>query len=209
MNAVYVLLGWLLGLLSPHLIDLIQKPYRRVLIKNSLFIELLELRPKLAALVYLFTSQTGDLNRTSIQWIQKMMGDKKRSNSEMTIAEGLSLYLDFTDEQIEMASQLRANPRRNLTLHKESLPFLASQVMSLSLFSPEFQRLALTIQANLAVFNQDIDFISFHFQKTFDSSLSTRNHEALQINMETARSSITQTARQICDQITELVALDR
>src|SRR6266487_5073237 len=195
MPAVYVILGWLLGLLSPQLVDLIQKPYRRALIKRSLSVELLELRPKLAALVYLLTSQTGDLNRTSIQWIQKMMGDKKRPDSEMTVAEGLSLYLSFTDEQIQMATQVRANPRDNLTLHKATLPFLTSQVTSLSLFSPEFQRLALEIQANLAVFNQDIDFISFNFQKTFDSNLSTRNHEALQTNMETARSSITQVAR--------------
>jgi hypothetical protein len=46
--AIYVLLGWMLGLLSPHLVDLILRPYRRNDLKRSIFIEIEDLKPKLA-----------------------------------------------------------------------------------------------------------------------------------------------------------------
>jgi hypothetical protein len=48
MNAVYAILGWLLGLLSPHIIELVQRPYRRVQLCNGLCIELIGLRRRMA-----------------------------------------------------------------------------------------------------------------------------------------------------------------
>ncbi len=208
-SIVFIVLGWLLGLLSPHIIELISKPYRRSLIRESLLIELKDLRSNLAALAYLFVHQTGGLNREFIEWTQVMLGDKRNPGRELTAAEGLGGFLNFTDEQIQAVSHAVADPRRYLTIHRFAVPFLAAHVTSLSLFSAEFQRLALEIQASVGVINEHIDFLTFNFEKTFTAGLSERNHEALQTNMQTARMATAQRAREICDKITELAFLKK
>jgi transposase-like protein len=45
-NALYIILGWLLGLISPWVAELTQRPYKRAQIKKAIFIELKDLKPK-------------------------------------------------------------------------------------------------------------------------------------------------------------------
>ena len=49
---IAILFGWLLGLLSPPIVELIQKRSRRSALRRSIFIELEGLKVTLAALIY-------------------------------------------------------------------------------------------------------------------------------------------------------------
>jgi hypothetical protein len=64
---IAILLGWLLGLLSPPIIELIQRRYRRSVLRRSLFIELEGLRVSLAALIYLIASNDRAVNRELLE----------------------------------------------------------------------------------------------------------------------------------------------
>jgi hypothetical protein len=209
MPAVYVILGWLLGLLSPQIVDLIQRPYRRRLIRHSLFIELAELRPRLAMLAYLILSQSGDVDREFVVWTQSMLGTTKNPRSKMTIAEGLKVFLNFDDQQLKQIFQASANPTANTNFPKITLPFLSSQIPTLTLFSSEFQRLALTVLADINTLNEHLDFLNFNFKKTFDAGLTTSNHQMIITNMQIARLSVAQIARNTCDRVTQLLALSK
>ena len=50
-NVLYILIGWLLGLVSPWVAEIFRRPYRRSQVKRGMFIELGDLRAKLASLV--------------------------------------------------------------------------------------------------------------------------------------------------------------
>lgn len=182
MPAVYVALGWALGLFSSLFAEFIQKPYRRGLIRQSLFIELEDLRCKLGGSVYMILDHLGSVDRPFLEWLRPVLGTLKHRHSELSMGEQIQLNLSLTDGEL-LAARRPADPERALTLKRYTLPFLTSQIPSLSLFSPEFQRLALEIRAKLDMYNEDIDAIWFYSTKSFDSGLSPHNHQLLQNNM--------------------------
>ena len=54
--------------------------------------------------------------------------------------------------------------------------------------------------------NDDIDATWFYFTKTFDSGLSTHSYEVLQANTRELRVAVAQSAREIADDITDLLS---
>lgn len=90
-------------------------------------------------------------------------------------------------------------------LKKVSLPFLTSQIPSLSLFKPEFQRLALSIRSMLETYNEEVDAYRFYYEKTFDASLSNNSREAILLNLNSTGQHVALLCRQIADRIEQLL----
>lgn len=76
-NALYVLLGLLLGLLGPRIIELIQRPYRRSELRRSLFIELEDIKGKLAMTSYSLADRSGTVDRAFLNWLEPIMRSYK------------------------------------------------------------------------------------------------------------------------------------
>jgi hypothetical protein len=208
-SIVFIVLGWLLGLLGPHLIELIQKPYRRKIIRDSLFIEMEELSRKLAASVYLIYDQRGMIDRAFLDWIRSIMGSYKRRHATLSLREQSDRLLALTDDQIRVLFQPSGNNRQHYTLKKSSVPFLKSQITNLYQFTPEFQRLALGIQAKVEAVNEEIDKAWFNYTKTFESGLSPQNQAIVEGNMHQANMNTAKLCREVCDDITELLSRSR
>ena len=61
----YLLVGWLMGLLSPLIVDSIRRRRERKEIKQALITELQELQYRLASGVFLTTQKLGECDRKS------------------------------------------------------------------------------------------------------------------------------------------------
>ena len=70
---IAILVGWLLGLLSPRIVELITRRYRRSELKRSLFIELEGLRVILAANVYNIADNNRAVNRELIELVEPIL----------------------------------------------------------------------------------------------------------------------------------------
>lgn len=187
-EALFLILGWLLGLFGPWLTDLIQKPYRRAQIRNSLFIELRELRYKLAGVVFLLASNSGTLDRQKLEWAESVMLTDKAHYEDSAVVEALRSVLKSNDAQLQVLAHHAQGQWEALKLKKYFLPFLSSQITALHLFTPEFQRLTLEIHSKLAIVNEEVDAYRFYYEKTFDSSLSNNSRAAVLSNLrETSR----------------------
>lgn len=209
MPAVYVILGWLLGLLSPQIVEFISKPYRRKGIRKSLFIELGGLHRKLAATVYQVYEPRGMIDRPFLLWLKPIFGSfrthRRSQNPEaLSLQQSVEATLALSDAQIRALFPQKQPVTGHLTLKKYSAPFLDSQLTSLSIFSPEFQRLALLVLSTLAAINQEIDTAWFNYTKTFD--VTGPNHAIVLGNMNQASLDLAQLCRDACDDITELLA---
>jgi len=205
-SIIFIVLGWLLGLLSPHLIELIQKPYRRVQLRRSLFIEVTELQYRFATLCWMLRQARGEVNKSFLEWYKLAIRGYKSRYAPLSVEQGVVALLELNDDQLRAMFPSKADTFDYPVLKKYTLPFLASQVTSLSIFSPEFQRLALEINAKLALVNAEIDTMWFFYTKTFDSSLSNINREAIYQNMRNSRKNIINISQEICDDIAALVA---
>lgn len=77
------------------------------------------------------------------------------------MADAVNLLMKLSDEQLASYAMASSAGDPYLGLKKLTIPFLTSQLSSLSLFSPEFQRVALKICSRLAIINEEIDIAMF------------------------------------------------
>jgi hypothetical protein len=208
MNAIYILLGWLLGLFTQYFAELVQRPRRRSQIRNSLFIELTELRYRAAGVLSILLINSGKIDRTFLQWLESIQAQYEGPNAIQGTLERTRDLLKLTDAQIAATCPARSEPG-HIALKKYTLPFLTSQLSALPIFSPEFQRLALEIVARVAIVNEEIDHLNFHFQKTFDSSLSETNRPLVLRNVNSSLNTVTQSSRHLCDNIAILLTMTK
>ncbi len=67
-TVLFLFLGWLLGLLSPIIVDAITKRHRNVEIRKAIISELGEARLAFAGSVYLLESRFGSYDRALLEW---------------------------------------------------------------------------------------------------------------------------------------------
>jgi hypothetical protein len=107
--------------------------------------------------------------------------------------------------QLAELARLSKGEWDSFKLKKVSLPFLTSQIPSLSLFRPEYQRLALSIYSLIETYNDEMDAYKFNYEKTFDSSLSNNSRNAVLANLENTSQHVVMLSRQIGDRIEQLL----
>lgn len=200
-NLAFLALGWLLGLFGPWLTDLIQRPYRRAQIKKSLFIELKGLRYKIGSVVFVIASHNGSVDRDLLEWLEPIMNSGETDYENVLPPNALKSLLSLSDAQIQQLAGSAEKRGDSLNLKHYDDPFLTASISSLSLFAPEFQRLALGIHSQLTLINEEIDVAQASLEKTFVPSLNEATHAAIRSNLSMSYNHIGAQARRLADLI--------
>ncbi len=175
---IFVILGWLLGLLSPLIVLGIRNELRRKEIKKGIAAELIDARFRMASVVYITTIRFGNYNRELVKWLILVFEGYQGENPSENLLGLLKEQLKLDDNQFsEIVVHGKADPGAGLSVKKYRLPYLESKIAELSLFPQQFQRLALEILANLHLYNEEIEEARFYFKLTFESGISSENHE--------------------------------
>ena len=67
---LYLLLGWLLGLLSPRIIDAIKARYDRTALIGAIKEEAQDLQYRVAASCFLLRQRYGEITREYLEWLK-------------------------------------------------------------------------------------------------------------------------------------------
>lgn len=204
-EVLFLVLGWFLGLFGPWLTDLFQRPFRRRKIRKSLEVELRELRYKLSLTAVVLAANGGTVDRDLVEWSERIARSDKPRYDSLPLELGLQAVLQADDVQLAELARLSKGKWDSFKLKKLSLPFLTSQIPSLSLFKPEYQRLTLSIHALLETYNEEVDAYRFNYEKTFDSSLSNNSRAAVLANLENTSQHVVMLCRQIGDRVEQLL----
>ena len=153
--------------------------------------------------------QRGMIDRMFLDWLKPIMGTFKYRRSPLSFEEKTNRILALTDDELRAMFPPSGTNREHYPLKKSSTPFLDSQITNLHLFTPEFQRLALTIQSKVAAINEEIDKAWFNYTKTFEPGLSPQNHAIVQGNMHQTNLNVAELCRDACDDITDLLFLKK
>lgn len=176
-DMAYVILGWLLGLLSPLIVERVSNERRRKEVQKGIMAELIDVKFRMASVVYITATRFGQYDRELINWLipifREYQGDSPKENLLKLLEKQAALDDKKLSEVIEYG---KADPGAGLAVKKYKLPYLESKVAELSFFRQKFQRLALEILANLHLFNEEIDEARFYFKLTYDSGVSEENH---------------------------------
>lgn len=96
-EALFLLLGWFLGLFGPSLTDLIQRPSRRRQIRKSLEVELRELRYKLSMVAVTLATNGGTVDRALIEWAERITRTDKPHYDTPPLENALQAILQADD----------------------------------------------------------------------------------------------------------------
>ena len=180
---VPLITGWLLGLLSPLLAELIQRPLKRRQLRKSILVQLKHLRYECAGMAFLTKSQSGEMNRPFIEWAVGIFDKDKGAHDTTDLANVARRFLNFTEEDIAQLAKHGSEAR--LQMRRLSIDFLASQVPNVHLFNPEFQRIYHEILGRIATINALADLLRTYELKTFDA-MTPENRAALLANHQIA-----------------------
>ena len=134
----YIVLGWLLGVLSPLITRHVERKRRRKEIGEGLRAEISNLRVRLAMTCFLVTLRYGDCDRAFLTWLKPLLERYEGAHPAQAIVDTLEKVLAFPDQEIASYAALRrAETDKSLSLKKYRLPYLEANLGNLDLFQNE------------------------------------------------------------------------
>jgi len=176
--------GWLLGLLSPAIVDTIRKRREAKEVKVALWTELHELQYRLAQTVYLVEMRYGQPNRELVKWVQSIMKEYCGLNSPEDLLKLIESQISSTDEQFaDIAQALIATPGSGVSLTKHSMTLLDSKISSLSSFNETLRNQLLEIKTRIGFINEEVENARYFSNLTFQSNIDPKNYKTVQENL--------------------------
>ena len=201
---LYLLLGWLLGVLGSIFFDRFQRLRHRGEFTQGALTEARALKFKMAIIAYRMRSYQGPLEDDFIAWVRPILEGYDGPDKDPNITEAVRKLATMTPEQRRALHGAVCKPSVSPKPATYSLPFLESQMSNLPLCPSDFQLRLLLMKEQLDYFNQESRFFMGQYEKTFDPSIIGSNRDAVLANIEEACERLAQRARWITDAISEL-----
>jgi hypothetical protein len=200
-EVLVLLLGWLLGLLSPQIVETIGRRYRRPELMRSISLELDELRFKMVTIRCNVRQHFGNLDREVVTWAaaraEKYQGVLAKQGARKTILD----YVKASDKDLAIENAAARDPRRTPSFRKHSLPFLSSQLHAIGILPVSVQRALTEVLARLDYYNSATERLAANLALTFDAGLTPENWQVIQNNNREILESVEKIMIDIVEQI--------
>ncbi len=207
MSILYLILGWLSGIISPGIVERIRRAHRRRDLVRSILSELTSLQYMMAIVAYQFRGKLAGVTDEFLDWFAPIVarydGPEKPKEQEEKIAK----IRKISEQQRREVDLYIESEGRGLALKQYSLPFLQSVSNELPICSLDFQRRVLHVIGRLDLFNQHVSFLQAQYMKTFE--VTDSNYEAVTTNLREGYSKLAQAAEDIANAIAEIESLSR
>ncbi len=209
-KVLFLFLGWLLGMLSPIVVDAIRRRREVKEVKIALLTELSDLQFRLANTVWITSIRTGQYNRSFLEWYKPIIERNSYLHKLENVLKTIESNLQMSDEELFLAqAKLAASETGGLGLKTHRAPLLDSKIGQLGYLPVSLQSILLEIHSRLFILNEEIEQYRFYFQQTFSSSISDVNHTLIVKNIEGSYNAVRQQARMISDFIDRAIKLPR
>ena len=198
-----ILLGWLLGLLTPVISDRIHRPYRRRDIVQAVVDEMLGLQYTLATVAHLIRVRNANVTNAFLDQILPIVEGYEGPDRSDDIPIGLKKLRSVSEQERAAALQSKQIPNVGMALRQYAIPLFATQLADLAICRRDFQRSVLRIRYHLDLYNQLVPYTQSLSDKTFDKP-SPKDREAIIANQERAYRDAGVRAEIIVQAISEL-----
>jgi hypothetical protein len=203
---LYILLGWLLGLLAPAIVERIRRGRRSKELVTALCADLDELRFQMAFITYTMRSRTDGINREWFHWFAPIARSYSGSNSSPVLTLLLQNGDTFSDDMWKAFSG-SSDPNIGMSLKQYSAALLAAHATELATLPIKFQISAMQVRSRLDLFNQHVSHLQRQFDLTFTAS-GDFNKAALRTNLEKGYTQLDAIAKRVADAITDVPGLE-
>lgn len=201
-----IFVGWLLGMLSPVIVNRINKKYKKVDLKKGLNRELDETRHRLICTSYLLGQSHGEFNKEYLKRILPMFEDYKGNESNQIHIDTINMLLNLNDNEfLEYVNSKRALEGSSLSLKKISITFTEMNLLELSIFDISFQSLLYELRTRISILNDEIGKVEKFNIMTFDSTITDTNHQIITNNIKTKYVDIQNMTDRVVSKINEII----
>ncbi len=178
-----LLLGWLMGLVSPGIADRIRRGYRRRDLERAVLDELFGLQHVMAIVAYRIRARRMAVTNEFLDAIIPTVDKYKGPDRIEALIEAIKGARNLPEDQRAAIDKAMSRPNVSLALRQYSLPLIATQISDLTICSIAFQRAVLHVQFHLDLCNQFVPHSQALHDKTF-SDLTPENRDAVIANLE-------------------------
>lgn len=195
-----LLVGWVLGLLGPFIIDWIKLRIRKTKTLKAMMTELMQLRMRLVMNRYILERRYGKYDKELLRWVEPRIREYVDIPSNIVFADNCLKMLGIPDPEFarDAATVQKSEKDMSAALKQYSLPFIASQYQILNEYDPHLQSRIQDVVTTLDLINQCSHEAFYYHRLTFDS-------EAMKSNEELIRKNLVSTYKFISDLIVILV----
>lgn len=196
-----LVLGWLLGLLGPIIVDAIRRRRENALGREAILGELGELGCILALAAYGVRTTQGTVDRKFLEWLRSQLEKSETSDQIKEFALTVPKQLSWSDEDLAKAVRyMSSEDGKGATLQKYPVPLLDARVSALWSFDTSFQRALLEIRQNLHLLDDLVDRSRKYHDLTF-ANLDEENHRLVEENFNQVCGQYAERAKRVVDLI--------
>jgi hypothetical protein len=197
-----VALGWLLGLISPKIVEAYRRPQHRAELRRSLIAELRGKQVQLLASVYQLRARVGHVDRKFLNWFQDHWGSAGADPQYEELEQLMAKIANLNDHELAaFVAQGKSTAPNSLSLKTHHLPFLEANLGAATMFKKMFHQRLLDIWSRIQQINEEIEQAKFYFKTTFDSSLSRENYRIICKNLEDSYQTIARFSERVIEKI--------
>lgn len=199
---LYIVLGWLLGLLSPVIVWLILSRREATAVKSGVLTELAEFRHRMVLTAYIYTLDYGNFDKDFVKWARAHLAKYDGLSDKDGIDRLYNKLCETSDDEFaDWLRYQRAHSSSGKGVKNGRLPYLESKLGNLERFSEREQRQLLEILEQVSIYNESANDARYYFNATFDSSISPDNHQTIVSNLEDKYEELGKRARIVADRI--------
>jgi hypothetical protein len=201
-SIVLVIVGWLLGVLSPAMIEIIRRQRDYPLLQQALRADLAELRLVLALNAIGLKTARGLLDRKLLEW-QRDVLTSHRGKSDMTkMLETTNSMLGYSDADLSALAAFEAQKKVAIGhgLKKFAAPTVSAMIPTLWQLPRGLQLELLEINQALSHLNEEVEYAQYYFRLTFEN-LPSANHAIAKANLTSSYMNIADMATRLVDKI--------
>jgi len=209
MDVLNILLGWLLGTLSPAIVDAIKSKRDAASGRAAIDNELKEFTSVLLAASFRAKCAHGTLDRPYLEWLHRRLTEIADEPSQKFL-EMLTPALSVEITEAEFAAVVRALAGRDgraILMQKYAVPLLDYRVSALQSFDTAYQIKLLQVRRNIALLDAIVDQSREFYRLTF--SVQGNNHERVSGNLVQTYGEYADRSKIIADQISALRTLKK
>ena len=183
MEIIYILIGWLLGILSPGIIDSISSYYKKKSLKRVIINELQDLKKRLILIPLRVKARYGVVDKEFLIWLNSQLQEVKE------------LYPD--DDFKDLIEKLNVQDNDNLTklvdlynhkfkednpafgFKKMTMSIIDSNLINIKLLDNNFLIKLLDIKFQINIFNEEIASVKEYLKMSFDGNITNTNYEII------------------------------
>jgi hypothetical protein len=201
---VILVVGWLLGLLGPAVVDAIRRKRENQLGRQALLSELRELGSTLALAAYGIRMDQGSVDRRFLEWLKLDLERFASSDEMQNHVPKLRSFLALADSDLVQLNARIAMPSQKATMLQHlSAPLLDSRVSALWSFETSFQRQQLEVKHHLSLLDDLVERSRKYFDLTF-SQLDSDNRRLVRENLLQATDEYARRAELVVGKIRRL-----